>query len=133
MYYLIDLERSLGGSGGVSGGRIYFWKQHKRGYCTSLVEAGQYSEEESKAIVEGDFNKLTVRIPVKKAQELAGIDEEFIKAHDEMIKEHDETFRRLAENKLKLEGLVLEELVKGITDENRQEEIFTDRQGKEEI
>lgn len=69
-YYLIDLERSIGG------GRVYYWKAHKRGYTTDLNEAGLYSDLTAGEIVDGDFDRLTVKVEKKKAEDLAGINRE---------------------------------------------------------
>ena len=57
MFYLIDLERSIGS------GRTTYWKAHKRGYTTVLEEAGKYSDIVAAEIVESDFDKRTVMVP----------------------------------------------------------------------
>lgn len=66
--YLIDLERS------VASGVVHYWKANKMGYTTNLKEAGSYDEEVAANIVDSDFNRLTVKISEKKANELAMID-----------------------------------------------------------
>jgi hypothetical protein len=57
MYYLMDLERTVGGN------RASYWKRNKHGYTNDITEAGLFPEEEAKHIVESDFNKRTVMIP----------------------------------------------------------------------
>lgn len=56
MYYLIDLERTIGI------GRTFYWKANKHGYTTLLTEAGLYSETAADEIVKEDHDKRTVKV-----------------------------------------------------------------------
>lgn len=55
-YFIIDLERTR------INGMIYFWKGNRRGYTTSCSEAGEFSDEISKEIVDSDVMGETIRI-----------------------------------------------------------------------
>lgn len=56
MYYLLDLERTIGT------GRTFYWKANKRGYTNNVKEAGLYSEIAATEIVERDLDKRTVMV-----------------------------------------------------------------------
>jgi hypothetical protein len=57
MYYLMDLERSIGS------GTVYYWKGGGRGYTSSLDEAGLYDEKEALDRARVDADRTT--IPIK--------------------------------------------------------------------
>lgn len=80
-YYLIDLERSIGS------GVVHYWKAHKSGYTTDLNEAGVYSDLTAGEIVDGDFDRLTVKVEQKKAEELAGMNQKKKYSLDELLKD----------------------------------------------
>jgi hypothetical protein len=57
MYYLMDLERSIGS------GTVCYWKASGRGYTTTLEAAGLYEEREALDHARTDRDKRT--IPIK--------------------------------------------------------------------
>lgn len=59
MYYLIDLERTIGI------GRTFYWKANQHGYTTLLSEAGKFSEQEADRIIENDIDNRTVKVSEK--------------------------------------------------------------------
>lgn len=61
MFYLIDLERSVGS------GIVHYWKTGQRGYTTRLEDAGIYSDAHSSQLVKEDFDQFTMRIPMETA------------------------------------------------------------------
>lgn len=65
-YYLLDLERSLGF------GRLFFWKNHRRGYTSSLNQAGLYPKHQAEHIVKTDLDLTTVMISQKKVFAILG-------------------------------------------------------------
>lgn len=56
MYYLLDLERTIGI------GRTFYWKPNLHGYTTILDDAGLFTESQAKKIIDLDFDKRTVMI-----------------------------------------------------------------------
>lgn len=56
MYFLIDLERTIGI------GIVHYWRRNKHGYTTFLEEAGLFEENAAKEIVESDIDKRTVMV-----------------------------------------------------------------------
>ena len=56
MNYLLDLERSL------RLGELFFWKPNRRGYTSSIGEAGLYSDDEADYLVDDDIEGRTVKI-----------------------------------------------------------------------
>lgn len=80
MYFLIDLERSIGS------GIMTYWKSNSRGYTRDINEGGLYVEEVAKKLVESDFDKRTVMVHedvVKKIVNLSDRD----KIRNAMIKQ----------------------------------------------
>lgn len=65
-YYLLDLERSLGF------GRLFFWKNHRRGYTSALNQAGLYSKHQAELIVKNDLDLTTVMISQRKVFAILG-------------------------------------------------------------
>ena len=65
-YYLLDLERTLGY------GRLFFWKSHRRGYTSSLDQAGLYPKHQAEHIVNSDFDKTTVMISQSRVFKILG-------------------------------------------------------------
>jgi hypothetical protein len=63
MFYLIDLERS-----NKSGGSVFYWKAHKRGYTSNLAEAGLYSLSEALEIQKNDLDDNTLLLPKQTAE-----------------------------------------------------------------
>lgn len=59
MNYLLDLERS------IKTGMMVYWGPNKMGYTGSLYEAGKYSDQDAKHIVDDDLDNRTVIINEK--------------------------------------------------------------------
>jgi hypothetical protein len=67
-YYLLDLERT------IANGTPYYWNGNRHGYTTSLAQAGLFSEWIAEQIVQGDYDKRTVKISVEQIQKILGKD-----------------------------------------------------------
>ena len=65
MYFLIDLERSLGM------GRTFYWKASRRGYTTDITEAGVFSATEANKIVKSDYDNQTIMIHIDMIDKIA--------------------------------------------------------------
>ncbi|MGM9929264.1 MAG: hypothetical protein ACI35P_15075 [Bacillus sp. (in: firmicutes)] len=63
-YVLLDLERTIGS------GIAHYWKQNRHGYTQDIHEAGKFSKETAEEIVNSDFDKLTVAVPMKQLTRL---------------------------------------------------------------
>lgn len=59
MYYLIDLERTIGS------GHVHYWKANKMGYTMILGEAGEYSKVRALEIVSDDYDNRTIMVEDK--------------------------------------------------------------------
>lgn len=66
-YFLLDLERTL-----LSGVPSY-WRSNRRGYTYNIHEAGIYKEAEASRIAEADFNKRTLLVSCKTAEDILSI------------------------------------------------------------
>lgn len=95
MYYLMDLERTIESS------VAHYWKPNRHGYVTDIQEAGKFDLLVAQNLVESDFDKRTVMIPVEVVEKI-----------------------------LKVKP-TLDELIENITDDNKHDEKIKDTQGKE--
>jgi hypothetical protein len=64
MYYLMDLERTIGS------GRAFYWKANKHGYTTVIQDAGLFTEAAAQRICKDDFDQRTVMISQKVAEKI---------------------------------------------------------------
>lgn len=66
MYYLMDLERTIGT------GIVHYWRRNKYGYTPYIGEAGLFPEEEAMEIFKNDLDFKTIAIPVDTIKRILG-------------------------------------------------------------